>query len=183
MRFTTGAIRVEPDRHHVTLPWLGMINRLESNVPKSLSGQPRRRQVTWSFGVPQSSPDMSAGEGRSVGVGELLRYATSDRSTARQTDALAAAGCERIWTDVASGARARRPGLNDLLATAVAGDTAVVTRLYRLGRSLPELLALVEDLSRRELVYARWVSRSTPRVPQADWCSTCLGPVPSSSTR
>ena len=87
-------------------------------------------------------------------MGELLGYArvsTSDQSTAGQTDALTAAGCDRVWTDVASGIRARRPGLDDLVASAAAGDTVVVTRLDRLGRSLPELLALVENLSRRDV--------------------------------
>jgi len=76
---------------------------------------------------------------------------TGDQSTAAQTDALTAAGCEWVWTDVASGVRARRPPLDDLVATAAAGDTVVVTRLDRLGRPLPELLALVEDLSRRDI--------------------------------
>jgi len=80
----------------------------------------------------------------------LLGYArvsTSDQSLMGQLDALQAAGCERVWTDVASGARARRPGLDELVAVTAAGDTVVVTRLDRLGRSLPHLLGLVEDLS------------------------------------
>lgn len=65
----------------------------------------------------------------------LLGYArvsTSDQSLTGQIDALRAAGCERVWTDVASGARARRPGLDELVAAVVAGDTVVVTRLDRL---------------------------------------------------
>ncbi|STZ41268.1 recombinase family protein [Mycolicibacterium gilvum] len=48
---------------------------------------------------------------------------------------------------MASGARARRPGLDELVAAVVAGDTVVVTRLDRLGRSLPHLLGLVENLA------------------------------------
>ena len=75
----------------------------------------------------------------------------SDQSLAGQLDALRAAGCERLWTDVASGARARRPGLDDLVAEASAGDTVVTTRLDRLGRSLPDLLDLVEKLSVRDV--------------------------------
>lgn len=43
--------------------------------------------------------------------------------------------------------RARRPGLDELVAAVVAGDTVVVTRLDRLGRSLPHLLGLVENLA------------------------------------
>ena len=80
----------------------------------------------------------------------LLGYArvsTSDQSLAGQVDALRAAGCERVWTDVASGARAHRPALDELVAAAAAGDNVVVTRLDRLGRSLPHLLGLVEDLA------------------------------------
>ena len=50
---------------------------------------------------------------------------------------------------MASGVRTRRPALAELVATAVADDTVVVCRLDRLGRSLPELLALVEDLTAR----------------------------------
>ena len=75
----------------------------------------------------------------------------SDQSLAGQLDALHAAGCERLWTDVASGARTRRPGLDDLIAVAAAGDTVVTTRLDRLGRSLPHLLDLVEELSARNV--------------------------------
>lgn len=84
----------------------------------------------------------------------LLGYAqvsTSDQSLAGQLDALDTAGCERVWTDVASGARARRLGLDDLIATAAAGDTVVTTRLDRLGRSLPHLPDLVEELSERDV--------------------------------
>ena len=87
-------------------------------------------------------------------MGMLLGYvrvSTGDQSTAGQTDALTAAGCERVWTDVASGVRARRRGLDDLVAIVAAGDIVVVTRLDRLGRSLPELLTLIEDLSCRDI--------------------------------
>lgn len=84
----------------------------------------------------------------------LLGYArvsTSDQSIDGQLDALRAAGCEYVWTDVASGARARRPGLDELAVAAGMGDIVVVTRLDRLGRSLPHLLGLVEDLTARDV--------------------------------
>jgi DNA invertase Pin-like site-specific DNA recombinase len=61
----------------------------------------------------------------------------SDQSLAGQLDALHEAGCDRVWSDVASGVRTRRPGLDDLVAVAAPGDTVVTTRLDRLGRSLP----------------------------------------------
>ena len=76
---------------------------------------------------------------------------TSDQILGGQLDALHAAGCERVWTDVASGALARRPGLDDLVAAATAGDTVVATRLDRLGRSLPHLLDLLSALSIRRV--------------------------------
>jgi DNA invertase Pin-like site-specific DNA recombinase len=85
-------------------------------------------------------------------MGELLGYArvsTSGQSPEGQLDALRAAGCERVWTDVASGLQAHRPALAELVAVAAAEDTVVVCRLDRLGRSLPELLGLVEDLAAR----------------------------------
>ncbi|WP_206430445.1 MULTISPECIES: recombinase family protein [Mycobacteriaceae] len=82
----------------------------------------------------------------------LLGYArvsTAEQSTQAQVDALNAAGAERVFADTASGLRADRPALAELLAAAQEGDTVVVARLDRLGRSLPELLRLVEDLAGR----------------------------------
>jgi DNA invertase Pin-like site-specific DNA recombinase len=76
---------------------------------------------------------------------------TVDQSLASQVDALRAAGCQRVWTDVASGARTSRPGLADLVSMAATGDTVVTARLDRLGRSLPHLLHVVEHLSDRNV--------------------------------
>jgi DNA invertase Pin-like site-specific DNA recombinase len=73
------------------------------------------------------------------------------RAPRGQLDALSAAGCEQVWTDVTSGVRTSRPALEELLSAAAAGDTVVVTRLDRLGRSLPNLLDLVEDLAAKDV--------------------------------
>ncbi|WP_422743602.1 recombinase family protein [Mycobacterium sp. WMMD1722] len=84
----------------------------------------------------------------------LLGYArvsTGDQSLVGQIDALRDAGCERVWSDVASGARTRRPGLDCLVTAAVPGDTVVTTTLDRLGRSLPHVLNLVEQMGLREV--------------------------------
>lgn len=84
----------------------------------------------------------------------LLGYArvsTTDQSITGQLDALKDVGCRRVWTDVVSGVRTRRPGLDELMAVASGGDTVVVTRLDRLGRSLPHLLGLVEVLAGRSV--------------------------------
>ena len=82
-----------------------------------------------------------------MGLLGYARVSTGDQSADGQVDALKAAGCQRVWTEVASGARTRRPALDELVAAAAAGDTVVVTRLDRLGRSLPHLLQLVENLT------------------------------------
>ncbi|CAD1798248.1 recombinase family protein [Xanthomonas arboricola pv. juglandis] len=74
------------------------------------------------------------------------RVSTDDQNLDLQRDALTSAGCERICTDTASGAKATRPGLAEALAFARAGDVLVVWRLDRLGRSLKELVALVDQL-------------------------------------
>ena len=86
----------------------------------------------------------------------LLGYArcsTTDQDPALQLDALTAAGCERIWTETASGAAAKRPQLADLLSHARGGDTLVVWRLDRLGRSLPHLIGLLADLEQRQVQF------------------------------
>ena len=77
------------------------------------------------------------------------RVSTDDQNLALQRDALAAAGCEKIYEDKASGAKAERPGLALALEVARAGDTLVVWRLDRLGRSLKDLIALAEGLDKR----------------------------------
>lgn len=75
------------------------------------------------------------------------RVSTQDQTLDLQTDALARAGCEKIFTDMASGAKTERPGLRDAMNHLRAGDTLVVWRLDRLGRTLKHLIATVTDLS------------------------------------
>lgn len=74
------------------------------------------------------------------------RVSTDDQRMDLQRDALTAVGCEKVFTDTASGAKAARPGLAEALAFARKGDVLVVWRLDRLGRSLPELVKVVGDL-------------------------------------
>ena len=74
------------------------------------------------------------------------RVSTDDQNLDLQRDALAAAGCERVFEDKASGAKADRPGLRDALAYARPGDCLVVWRLDRLGRSMTDLVAIVGQL-------------------------------------
>lgn len=77
------------------------------------------------------------------------RVSTADQSLDMQLDALDAAGCTRIYSDTASGALDSRPGLAEALDAVAAGDTLVVWRLDRLGRSLAHLVATVDGLGSR----------------------------------
>lgn len=74
------------------------------------------------------------------------RISTDDQNLDLQNDALKKADCERVFTDIASGAKVDRLGLADALSYARKGDTLVVWRLDRLGRSLPELIRLINEL-------------------------------------
>jgi DNA invertase Pin-like site-specific DNA recombinase len=87
-------------------------------------------------------------------MGDLLGYArvsTTDQDPALQLDALEAAGCVKTFTDKTSGTLDRRPQLDRLLDQLRPGDTVVVWRLDRLGRSLRHLIALSEDLMDRQV--------------------------------
>src|SRR3954467_4772481 len=74
------------------------------------------------------------------------RVSTLDQTLNLQQDALTAAGCEHIYTDTVSGSVTDRPGLTDALSHLRAGDTLVVWRLDRLGRSLSHLIETVRQL-------------------------------------
>jgi len=75
------------------------------------------------------------------------RVSTEDQNLDLQRIALESDGCDCIITDQGiSGARSDRPGLKDVLAIARSGDTIVVWRLDRLGRSLSHLVQLIADL-------------------------------------
>ena len=79
------------------------------------------------------------------------RISTDDQNLALQHDELTAAGCEKIYEDRISGARAERPGLALAMEVARAGDTLIVWRLDRLGRSLKDLIAFAERLEQRKV--------------------------------
>ena len=79
------------------------------------------------------------------------RVSTTDQSLDLQNDALQTAGCERLFTDTASGARSERPGLGQALKECRRGDTLTVWKLDRLGRSLPHLVETVRDLADKEI--------------------------------
>lgn len=77
------------------------------------------------------------------------RISTDDQNLDLQHDALTQAGCSKRYDDKESGAKAERPGLMTALEVLREGDTLVVWRLDRLGRSLKDLITLVEKLEKR----------------------------------
>lgn len=79
------------------------------------------------------------------------RVSTRDQNPALQVDALKVAGCERIYQDVASGAKTARPALDELLGQLRAGDVLVIWKLDRMGRSLKHLVDLVGNLMERKV--------------------------------
>lgn len=77
------------------------------------------------------------------------RVSTLDQDLSLQLDALATAGCAKVFEDRASGARADRQGLRAALDYVRDGEVLVVWKLDRLGRSLPHLIETVSALERR----------------------------------
>lgn len=74
------------------------------------------------------------------------RVSTQDQSLDLQRQALITAGCERVFEDKAGGTVADRPGLTQAMQVLRAGDTLVVWKLDRLGRSVKRLVELVSEL-------------------------------------
>ena len=74
------------------------------------------------------------------------RVSTQDQKLELQRDALKEAKCEHIFEDKASGAKAARPGLTEALAFMRPGDTLVIWKLSRLGRSLKQLIETVQAM-------------------------------------
>ena len=79
------------------------------------------------------------------------RVSTTDQTLDLQTDALEKVGCIKIFTDIISGAKAERKGLEDAKNYVREGDTLVVWKLDRLGRSLKDLIEIITDLHRRKI--------------------------------
>ena len=104
--------------------------------------------ATRAGGVPQTAENGTPRKGDILGY---ARVSTRDQDATGQEDRLIEHGAIRVFTDVASGARARRPALAELIDHARPGDILCITRLDRLGRSLKELLESVEDLQARGL--------------------------------
>ena len=97
---------------------------------------------------------------RYVTVSEFLGYArvsTAEQTAVLQEDTLRAAGCSRIWLDTASGTKTDRPQLAAVFDHLRAGDTLVVWRLDRLGRSLPHLIETIGELQPMAAVWSLYL--------------------------
>ena len=81
------------------------------------------------------------------------RVSTQDQNLNLQKDALKKAGCEKIFADVGGGADFDRKGLSDALAFMRKGDCLVVWKLDRLGRSLKDLIATINDIHNKKMSF------------------------------
>jgi DNA invertase Pin-like site-specific DNA recombinase len=81
------------------------------------------------------------------------RVSSSDQNLDLQTDALVKAGCERIFEDKQSGVVSKRSGLEQAMDMLREGDTLVVWRLDRLGRSLKHLIEIMGRLEERKIAF------------------------------
>lgn len=89
-------------------------------------------------------------------ISTLIGYArvsTADQSLDMQIDSLKKAGCHQVFTDVASAVKSVRPGLEKALAYLREGDTLVVWKIDRLGRSLAHLVQTVDQLRERGVAF------------------------------
>lgn len=81
------------------------------------------------------------------------RVSTDEQTPALQFDALSRAGCQKIFTESASGAAVNRPALEEALSALQPGDTLVTWKLDRLGRSLAHLITIVTLLESRRVAF------------------------------
>jgi DNA invertase Pin-like site-specific DNA recombinase len=83
------------------------------------------------------------------------RVSSTQQELQLQLDALEKAGCskDKIFVDKISGAKSQRPGLDKCLSELKKGDTLVVWRLDRLGRSMHHLVVLIEDLRQKGISF------------------------------
>ncbi|OWQ98373.1 hypothetical protein CDQ91_07730 [Sphingopyxis witflariensis] len=111
-------------------------------------------------------------------VGYMRVSSADDRQTVDlQRDALVATGVDprNLHTDKASGARDDRPGLKACLDYLNAGDTLIVWKLDRLGRSLPHLLAIVTDLKARGIAFRSLTEQMDTATPHGELLFSLFG--------
>ncbi len=93
------------------------------------------------------------------------RVSTQDQNFDLQINALEKSGCDRIYKEKASGVKSERKALNEALDYLRPGDTLVVWRLDRLGRSLKQLIELINELKKREVGFKSLVESIDTTTP------------------
>lgn len=81
------------------------------------------------------------------------RVSTTDQDNTRQVEELQKHGCEVIYQDKISGAKKARPELDRMLSELKPGDTVIVLKLDRLGRSLSHLIELIDHFKKRKIEF------------------------------
>jgi DNA invertase Pin-like site-specific DNA recombinase len=81
------------------------------------------------------------------------RISTDGQTLDTQLDKLNSSGCDKIFTDVASGSKSDRPGILEAIEYAREGDTIVVVKLDRFGRSMSDLIARTKELASRNIEF------------------------------
>ncbi len=99
-----------------------------------------------------------------------IRVSTSDQNTDLQRNALVSANCDLIFEDKISGKSTDRLGLKKAMRHLSTGDSLVVWKLDRLGRSVRHLITLVEDLKSRGIHFRSLTdSIDTAKAPDIEW--------------
>ena len=81
------------------------------------------------------------------------RVSTSEQNIQTQIDLLKAEGCDKIYTDVASGVREDRQGLKEMLSFLREGDIVIVYKLDRIFRSLKNMIELIEVFNQKKVLF------------------------------
>ena len=103
------------------------------------------------------------------------RVSTDDQKADLQIAALKGAGCDPIFTDTASGASSKRPELTRCLEALRAGDTLVVWKLDRLGRSLSHLVTVLSDLQGKGVAFKSLTEAIDTDTPAGRFMGHMLG--------
>jgi DNA invertase Pin-like site-specific DNA recombinase len=106
----------------------------------------RRRPIARKIARAGSPPSVDEHTTSKPMLVDYARVSTIDQNLALHRDALAEAGCAKIFTEQMSGAVAHRPALQDALEFARSGDTLIVWKLDRLARSMKQLIETIEAL-------------------------------------
>ena len=106
-----------------------------------------------------------------------IRVSKHEQHEDLQKDALIATQCDKLFTDKISGVAAERKGLEEALAFLRPGDTFVVWKLDRAGRSLNHLMELLQSLQNRDISFVSLTEQIDTTTPTGKMIFTVLGAV------